>query len=304
MPEQQSTPLVFRQSPLRLAAQSFYLSREAERCTPATLRWYKQYITALVDYLHAHKVTDVKDVTPDHLRAFLVFLQRRNLSDTSIHHHASAARTFFNYCAAEGLLTDSPMRTVKMPHRDKKILPAFTSEDMQNIVAACKSSDRDLAIVLCLLDTGCRASEFVALNVGDVSVKTGAVKIRAGKGRKDRVTFLGAKARKALIKYLMARPDAASTEALWLGRTRKRFTIWGLEQLLERIGKQAGVEGVTPHKFRRTCALWSLRSGMSIYALQQIMGHADLTVLRRYLDLVEQDLAEAHKKSGPVDSLL
>ncbi len=291
-------------SPLQLAAQSFLLSREAMHCTEATLVWYKKYIGALVDYLTAHGVQDVKSIAPDHLRAFLVSLQRRGLADRTVHHHASAARAFCHFLVSEGMLPASPMNKVKMPRLPKSILPAFAPEDVRRLLAVCETP-RDTAIVLCLLDTGLRAGEFVALNVGDMDVKTGAVQVRRGKGGKGRVAFLGAKARKALLRYIMARGEVKADDPLWLScNTGERLTHHGLRLLLRRLGKRAGVEHCTPHTFRRTFALWSLRAGMNVYALQQIMGHSDLTILRRYLALVEQDLEEAHRKHGAVDNML
>jgi len=158
------------------------------RCSEATLIWYRKYMRALIDYLTARGVSEVKDITPDHLRTFLVGLQRRGLADKTIHYHASVARAFCHFLVDEGLLPDSPMRKVRMPRLSQRILPTFAPEDVKKMLDACLSA-RDAAVVLALLDTGCRASEFTALNMGDMDVKTGAVKVRQGKGRKDRVTF-------------------------------------------------------------------------------------------------------------------
>jgi site-specific recombinase XerC len=97
-------------SSLALVAESLYLSREAMRCTPATLIWYRKYVGALIEYLAERGVQNVDGMTTDHLRAFLVCLQNRCLADTTIHHHASAARTFCNYLVEEELLADSPVR--------------------------------------------------------------------------------------------------------------------------------------------------------------------------------------------------
>lgn len=290
--------------PLDLAAQSFMLSREAMRCTEATLIWYRKYVGALVTYLTERGITAPEQVKPDTLRAYLVYLQGRGLADRTIHHHASAARALFTYLTAEGLIGTNPMAKVKMPRLPHDVLPALTQDEVRRILAVCRTS-RDTAIVLCLLDTGCRSSEFLALNIGDVEVGNGTVHVRQGKGRKDRVTFLGAKARKALIKHLMERKSTHPSDPLWLNNnTGERLGRDGLGLLLNRLGRTAGVEHCHPHTFRRTFALWSLRSGMNVYALQQIMGHSDLTVLRRYLALVEEDLADAHRKHGAVDNML
>jgi len=146
-----------------------------------------------------------------------------------------------------------------------------------------------------------------------VDLRSGAVRVIHGKGGRDRTCYLGAKARQALVKYLRARPrmllSGASapvyTGALWLSvNTGQALTACGLAQVLQRLGERAGVAHCHPHTFRRTCALWSLRAGMSVYHLQAIMGHSDLETLRRYLALVESDAEEAHRRFGAVDNML
>ncbi len=290
--------------PLQLAAESFFLDRQARRCSPDTLIWYRKYVGALVTWLNAHAITRPEDITPSHLRAFLVELHGKGLSPHSVHHHASAARAFLNFLVAEGLIVQSPMHNVPMPKLPSRILPSFTPKEAQELLKACKSN-RDRAIILFLLDTGCRAGEFVGLDVGDVDVRTGTVRIQGGKGGRDRIVFIGAKARRALIHYLMERGNPAPEAPLWISqKTGRRLTHWGLRLMLRRIGKRANVAHCSPHTFRRTFAIWSLRSGMNIYVLQRLMGHSDLTVLRRYLEIVERDLADAHRRFGAVDNML
>jgi site-specific recombinase XerD len=168
---------------LQQAANSFYLDRQAHRCSPHTLVWYHAYIDALLAWLDAHGITDLAAVTPDHLRTWLLELHDHNLADRTIHHHAAAARAFFNYCVSEEYIALSPMRKVKMPRLPKDLLPAFEKTDVKALLAAC-NTDRDRALVLFLLDTGVRAAECCALTVGDVDLQTGSVTIRQGKGKK------------------------------------------------------------------------------------------------------------------------
>jgi site-specific recombinase XerD len=291
-------------NPLRLAFNAFLLDREAARRSRLTLRTYDSCLRDFIAFLEERGVSSPDAITSSHIRAYLVSLQRQGLRDTTVQNRARVASIFCRFLVEEGLLAANPFSRVKMPRVDKRILPAFAPEDVKRLLAAC-DNPRDAAVVLCLLDTGLRAAEFTVLNVGDVDLKTGAVQVRRGKGGKGRVAFLGAKARKALLKYLLARGDVKPEEPLWLsGRTGERLTAHGLASVLRDLGKRADVEHCHPHTFRRTFALWSLRAGMNVYALQQIMGHSDLSILRRYLALVEQDLAEAHKRHGAVDNML
>jgi site-specific recombinase XerD len=129
--------------------------------------------------------------------------------------------------------------------------------------------------------------------------------VRQGKGRKDRTTYLGARARKHMLRYYLDCGAPSPHGPVWRNeRTGERLTTSGLRRLLLRLGEATSVPHCAPHTFRRTFALWSLRSGMSIYHLQRLMGHEDITVLRQYLALVDDDIAGAHARYGAVDNML
>jgi site-specific recombinase XerD len=294
----------FTSSALTLAYDSFLLDAEARRLSPKTLRYYQQQLGPFLEAVEEQGARSPQGITAHHIRSYLVGLQHRGLSSGSQHAAARAIRAFCNFMVMEEMLEKSPMKRVKMPKLDKKILPSFTPQEVHRLLKACKYV-RDRAIVLCLLDTGCRASEFVALDIGDVDIKSGAVKIKHGKGGKQRVAFLGSQARKALLKYFMERGEISTGDPLWQSMTTGgRLTDYGLRMLTRSLRDATDIQHCHPHTFRRTFALWSLRSGMNIYALQQIMGHSDLQILRRYLALVEEDLYDAHRKHGAVDNML
>jgi integrase/recombinase XerC/integrase/recombinase XerD len=130
----------------------------------------------------------------------------------------------------------------------------------------------------------------------------GAVLIRAGKGGRSRTTFVGAKSRRELSRYFRQRK--IQDEALWVTVQGTRLTYWGLRQIVRRRVEKAGVPVPSLHSFRRAFALYALRNGADIYSLQRLMGHSDLTVLRRYLTQTEADLREAHRRAGSVDYML
>jgi site-specific recombinase XerD len=163
---------------------------------------------------------------------------------------------------------------------------------------------RDQAIMLCLLDTGCRASEFLSIDIGDVNFADGSVQLRHTKGRKACVVFLGAKSRREVLRYLRHRTDARPSSVLWTTRSGRRIGYAGLRDIMRRRARKAEVDVPTLHSFRRGFALYALRNGADNYSLQRLLGHSDLTVLRRYLKQTEADLQEAHRRAGLVDNLL
>jgi len=288
---------------LERALDSFLLDAEARQLSPMTLRYYRQQLEPFLHHLQEQGVVHVDELTADQIRAYLVVLQERGLKANTVHAAARAVRAFSNFLVMEELIRISPMRKVRMPRLPQEIPPAFEQDDVRRLVAVC-TTNRDEAIILFLVDSGCRASELMALNIGDVNTRSGEVMIRRGKGGKDRITYVGLRTRKILLRYYRERPEPQDDEALWLSfNTGQRLTDSGLRILLRRLGKDASVAHCHPHTFRRTFALWSLRSGMNIYALQRIMGHSDLQVLKRYLALVDDDLMQAHRQHGSVDNL-
>lgn len=304
--EHQSTRFPQHQSSLSIADayDAWVLDLQARRCTPATVEHYRWFLAPFVHWLAQQEIDTLAQITPSHIRRYLASLQARALSGYSILNAYRDIRAWCNFCVAEGFLDTSPIARVRAPKLDKPLLPAFTADDVRKLLGACEIA-RDRALVLFLLDTGCRVSEVVALCGADLSLSDGAVQIRRGKGGKGRTVYFGNQTRKALLRYFAEAGKPGPADPLWPSlRTGAALTPNGLRQLLRRLGRTAGVAHVHPHTFRRTFALWSLRGGMNIFALQRLMGHEDLTVLRRYLALVDQDLQAAHAQAGTVDAML
>lgn len=300
-------------TPLDLHCQSFLLDREAGRCSPKTLAHYRYTVGSLATWLQEHGVNSPQEIRPDHIRAYLVDLQRRGLKDTTQHAHARAIKCLCRWLVREGILDKSPMDKVSMPRLEQTIPPPFSLEEIKRLVKACNTKTprdlRDKAIVLSLLDSGLRASEFVSLRVGSLDLRTGLV-IVVGKGHKQRTVRFGAKARQAILRYLASRDKPTANSPLWAaywkdGRERQgRLTLRGLEIVCRNLGERAGVSPCHPHKFRRTFALWCLRGGCDLHSLRLMMGHSGLQVLQRYLALAGEDIERAHKLHSPVDNML
>lgn len=291
------------ESELGQAVNLFLLDCEARGLTPASLRYYWQRLGLFVAFLETQNVTTPGAITPAHVRAYFLTFTKRHLSPHYLHGAARSAKTFLRFCELEDLIAVSPMRRVKMPRLPKDALPPFTATEVGRLLYACEN-ERDRAVVLVLLDSGVRASELCALDVADVDMTTGRVHVRQGKGRKDRDTFIGARTRKALVRYLMTR-NTTPDDALFVGfTTDERLTVYGLQSLIRRVARRADVLDHGLHRFRRTFAIESLRAKMPIMQLAAMMGHGSLPVLQRYLRLLSDDLADAHREHGPVDNLL
>lgn len=289
---------------LRDALDIFLLDCEARRLTAGTRQFYRSKLRVFLAWCDDEGVEQLDRLSAHDIRRFLVHIQRRGLSSQYQHNLARAIRAFLNFCVRDELLERSPFDRVQMPRLEKKILQAFSTQDIQQILRHCLS-DRDRAICLFLLDSGVRLSELVALTVDDVNVDTGEVWVRAGKGQKQRTCYIGVRTRKQLKRYLASRDTLWGQAPLFASQaTGDALTVSGMVQVMKRLRNRSGVDHCTCHTFRRTFALTCLRNGMNIYVLARLMGHSDITVLRKYLALVEADLQKAHKEFGVIDSLI
>lgn len=281
----------------------YVLDAKARPATPATIQTYEDRIVPFLKWCESIKLTTINSINPDTVRSYFIHLTERELSDYTVNGVGRALRAFFNFCVNERLLSESPMRTVKIPKIAKRIKPSLSADDIKRLLEACQS-ERDELIILLLLDTGVRATELVNLNIGDIDPTMGTVLVRQGKGSKDRSVYIGNKTRKQLQRHLLERDDLSDHQPLFQSqKTQQRLTTGGLRVILVRLCEDAGIRRIAPHAFRRTFAISSLRAGMSIYHLQRLMGHADIDVLKIYLDLVDGDAQKAAQQFGVVDHL-
>lgn len=254
------------------------------------------------------------------INAFLNYLRDDlNLAPKTVGNAWIALSSFWSWAAGE-LGVDQIVHGVRRPQPKARIVQPYTQEEVQRLLDACNTmrawdnrnhthvpgqrptAARDQAMILLLLDTGIRAAELAALRLRDYDRKAGRLTVLHGKGGKQRALYLGQAAQRALWRYLSARTDTGDLSAPLLatvdGRPLDRVV---LGRHLHRIGVRAGVPDVGPHRFRHTFAINFLRNGGHLLALQDILGHSTLAMVRRYARLAEVDIAEAQRSASPAD---
>lgn len=237
-------------------------------------------------------------MTATHIRQYLNSRQDGHAA-TTVHTEARALRAFFNFCVAEEWITASPLRKGMMPKKPRLVSPALTESQIRQVLKRATSQEQ--AIVLVLLDTGLRVSELCKLDFADVDIATGRVQVRQGKGAKDRVVFLGARSRKALLRY-WGEWGISEGRVFLTQRGRGPLSRGVVSRTVARMGKRTGVH-VSPHTLRRAFAVLNLRAGMDVYTLARLMGHESIDTLRQYLPLVDGDMEAAHARLAVVDRL-
>ena len=297
-----------QQDYMPLLIESFIIDRKSQGLAAGSVHFYQKKLKYFLKFCEGQAVTQISQLNSDLIRRYILEIAETH-NPGGVHACFRPLRTFLLWVEEEELMpTDwrNPIRKVKAPKLPVEPIEPIAIQDVGALAETCKRSfpgARDKAMILGLLDTGARAQEFLNLNLEDIEVATGSALIRQGKGRKPRMVFLGRKTIRALRVYLRVRHD--SNPALWVSIHGERMTYSALRCLLRRRAQQAGLKEIpTPHDFRRAFALVMLRNGVDIFALQKLMGHSDLQVLRRYLAQTDQDLQTAHMRGSPVDNNL
>lgn len=296
---------------LSQALEGFYMSRRADGYSPKTL---EQYSWALSRLLALIGDRSVGSYTPDDLRRFIVHEQERKLSPVSIFHTWKAIRAFYKWASPEFDIPNVSLKIKQPPFQPAEVRPLDNAEIDKLLAASMKlevrdyeykptHSDRNRLILLFLLDTGVRVGELSRLNVTDVNLDTCEVLIRPFRSSvksKPRTVYIGKRTQKELWKYLLNR-EKVKDDPLFLSNTGRRMTPDGVKHLVDRISKRAGVKA-HPHSFRHTFAIQFLRNGGSMFALQRLLGHSTLEMVKHYVNLSQVDLEQAHRMASPVDN--
>ena len=274
----------------------FVLSRQSKNATGTTMEFYRHTAAKFLEWAESQGVSTHQQITAFLVRQYLAELAERGKKDTTLHAHARAIRTLLKFWHAEGYL-EKPVK-FDMPKLSKKRLPVLSADELKQAIGACKSK-RDKALLLFLADSGLRRAEVCALNWEDVDMQTGLVRVKQGKGRKDRSAVVSPVVRRELLQY---RRTARSAVPLFLSRTGDRLTGSGVLLVFRRLSKETGIH-ITPHALRRTFTILSLRNGMDVLHLQGLGGWASLEMVYHYAQMEDGDLLQAHAAHSPIGGL-
>lgn len=231
-------------------------------------------------------------VTVYHLRDYIAKEKERGISDQTLEGYREVYSSYFNWLQRESLIERNPtanLGTIKVPKKTKKV---YSDVEMERLRMSCRNQ-RDLAIISFLGATGCRISEAMGLNRDSVDLQNLQCVVH-GKGKKERMVYLDAVTGMQLGDYLASRKD--DCDALFVGKGQKRLQPGGVRAMLCRVAKEAGVEHVHPHKFRRTLATNLNRHGMPVEEVASILGHEKLDTTMEYVILDNESIKNAYKR--------
>ena len=267
-----------------------------------TIAAYRNDLTQFLRYLEAqgmdselgwHKV-DKQDIV-----GYVMDLKEREYTSSTVARKVAAVKSFFHYLMAEGAIKDDPTATLDSPKVKKRLPKAISREDIEVLLAApaagtSAKAQRDHALLELLYASGMRVTELVSLDIDDVDLESGAVRVHGKKTlSKERLIRIDEPALDATRTYLnKARFQLVrdpNVRALFLNHRGQRLTRQGLWLIIKHYVDEVGISGdVTPHTLRHSFAAHKLSQGKSLQDIQKLLGHANISTTQVYQQVNQQ----------------
>lgn len=299
-----------------------------------TLKSYREDMDALMEYLFDlfdERVPTPSELTTVQLRGYVAAMHEAGYARATVARRLASLRSFFKFGLQYGWVTENPAKPLRNP-RGSRSLPYFLStEEIGTLLTAPPSADifglRDRAILETIYSAGVRVSELVGMNLGDMSLAEGLVRVR-GKGKKERFAPIGSFAVKAIKLWLpfrkeilagnldthgRSRPIAKQSRAaklhlkanpaeqpIFLNKFGGRLTTRSIGRMIEKYLKLKGLDSrTTPHTLRHSFATHLLDCGVDIRSVQELLGHKSLVTTQIYTHLSTANLLEVYEKAHP-----
>lgn len=284
-----------------------YLSVERGLATN-TLESYERDISQYIDFLKDSGITDLNDSQKVHITNYLLHLRQKGRAAATLSRTVVSLRSFYQFLVRERLLTHDPSLHMETPKMERR-LPRTLSMDEVERLLNCPSVEtarglRDKAMLEVLYATGMRVTELVSLNVSSLNLAMGFVRV-IGKGSKERIIPLGSVAISYLDLYLqtahhkLLKPHS-ERDCLFLNQLGTRLTRQGFWKIIKGYAAEANIrQQLTPHTLRHSFATHLLENGADLRAVQEMLGHADISTTQIYTHVSKVRMKEVYDQAHP-----
>lgn len=287
----------------QINAFSGYLETE-RNVSPHTLAAYNSDLAQWLAFVSSEKGDAVTAGEIDHLllRRYLAGLSKTT-KKSSIGRKLAAIRSFFRFLLRRGVITKNPAELIATPKKEQR-LPFHLDIDQATSLMEAPDEEqqharRDRAILELLYSSGLRVSELTGLNIGEIDLTAGMVRVM-GKGGKERIVPVGRRALEALSAYLEERSDVQNGAALFLNTRGQRINRRSVARIVDaHVLRIAAFKRISPHTLRHTFATHLLEGGADLRAIQELLGHASLSTTQKYTHVGIDRLMEVYDKAHP-----
>ncbi|MGE6487737.1 tyrosine-type recombinase/integrase [Paenisporosarcina sp. NPDC076898] len=255
----------------------------------------KQIRLSLVD--SDADLTDIKKLTTEYFEKFIVNQVNIGRNRNTINARIRAAKTFFNFCVKKKYIRKNPVDPIERLKVRHVVGDTFTKQQVAKLLKAPDITRftglRDYTILLTFLHTGIRLSELAAIQIQDVILTDKSLNIQRAKNGFGRRIPLTKQLCDVLNAYMKVRGHVAKTNALFITENETPISIRQIQYHLREYGIKTGISDqvqVSPHTFRRTFAKNKIQAGVDVFTVQALMGHSDLSILKKYVSIYSKDL--------------
>jgi len=242
------------------------------------------------------------------VREFLAYLYGQNYTKSTTARKLATLRSFYKYLMKRGLIGVNPLSTIRTPKQEKRLPRCLSLEEIQKLLETPGDGDllssRDKAMLEVLYSTGIRVSELVELDMADLDLQEGVLRVR-GKGRKDRLTPIGSQAIQAMQKYfelrqLDARMAGPLVGRVFLNKHGGPLSTRSVRRKLDKYLVMAGMDpGISPHTLRHSFATHLLNNGADLRSVQELLGHQSLSTTQVYTHLTTARMKQVYDAAHP-----
>ncbi|WP_342432195.1 site-specific tyrosine recombinase XerD [Neobacillus sp. FSL H8-0543] len=274
-----------------------------------TLLSYERDLKSYLRYLKNVEAVDrLDDVQRIHIVHFLGFLKEQGKSAKTLARHVASVRAFHQFLLREKAVAQDPTVHIETPKSQRSIPKVLSLEEVEKLLDTTNKQDhfglRDKAMLELLYATGIRVTELINIDLENVHLTMGYVRVN-GNGKKERIIPVGKTATEAVKLYLEhGRSHFISAKhhdnALFLNHQGKRLTRQGYWKILKGLTKEAGIDKeLTPHTLRHSFAAHLLENGADLSAVQEMLGHADISTTQIYTNVTKTRIKDVYSKFHP-----
>jgi integrase/recombinase XerC len=280
--------------------EKFYLDQMVGERSSKTIQFYRDHFDAFIKRFPDLADRPFSDITVEHIEQHLLAKKGHPYAKSAAYR---SLRALWYFALRRGIVKENIVKQIRSPKLPKDTtIPIVKKEDLDLLLATCGPTflgQRDRAIMLTLYDTGLRLSELVAMAFSRLDIENMEIRV-LGKGNKRRTVSFDESVRAALVHYIYNTKTRFKTDALWLTEEKTPIKGKGIQEMLARRSKTAGLPRIHPHMFRHSCAVNLLLNGMDIDSVMKYLGQETVTVLQGYLkSLKSENASELHKRFSP-----
>lgn len=287
--ESRNEVIIYDQTSDIAAYKQFFISLKLRGLSDRSIQLYMYNI----DKFNRFIAKPFKEVTPNDIRSYIA---HRTLVDkvanSTLDHERGVVVRFFSWLFDEEYITTNPGKRIEKIKVEKRLLESFTVAEVEHLRDSCRGLKQKMVLEM-LLSTACRVSELVTLRMENYDRAGGTISV-IGKGNKERIVFIHARAKIYIDAYLEKFPHDYGPIICGGNGIGSKMSTSGIQKMIKTIAGRAGVKEAYPHKFRRTTATDASHRGMALNDVRDLLGHSSAETTLLYIDSSKNDLKAKH----------